>query len=178
MADGVVILPICLLFSWVSRAKLGKDITIVVVAAAGTILASVVVVSITQYNTKLREVTESHRLKKIEIYGEFEELVFSIFRMISMPDRLDLAKEEKSRLLHEAQAELEEKYSLFSKELLLWGAPDVINGWLVYMAKSRKVDARRGGKSYVSSYSQLALQGRCISSNEGRSKTLRCKRNI
>lgn len=125
----------------VTRAKADKEITVAIVAAAGTILASVVVVSITQYNAKVMEVAEAHRLKKIEVYSEFGDLVFSIFRMIKIPERSDLADEEKPALLAKAQADLEDRYSSFSKKLLLWGSPEVINSWLEFMARSRSIDS-------------------------------------
>lgn len=143
LSAGAVILLVGALLFWITRAGLQKDITVAVVAAAGTILASVVVVSITQYNTKQMEVAEAHRLKKVEVYSEFGDLVFSIFRMIKIADRTDIEDEQKKALLKGAQSELEEKYSSFSKKLLLWGSPEVINSWLVFMAKSRSVEANK-----------------------------------
>lgn len=123
----VIVVLIAAVVFGVTRAKAEKEITVAIVAAAGTILASVIVVSITQYNAKAMEVTEAHRLKKIEVYSEFGDLVFSIFRMIKIPNRPDIADEEKPVLLAQAQSDLEERYSSFSKKLLLWGSPEVIN---------------------------------------------------
>ena len=143
LAAGAVVLVVGALLFWITRAKLEKDITVAVVAAAGTILASVVVVSITQYNTKQMEVAEAHRLKKVEVYSEFGDLVFSIFRMIKIPDRPDLEDQEKQLMFQKSQAELEEKYLSFSKKLLLWGSPEVINAWLVFMAQSRSSEAHK-----------------------------------
>src|SRR5688572_3663980 len=128
---ALVILVSLLLF-WVSRANVEKDITVAIIAASGTILAAVIVVAITQYTAKLAEVTEEHRLKKTEVYSEFGDLVFLIFRTIKLPSRKDIPEEEKPRLLREAQGELEERYSSFSKKLLLWGSPEVIHTWLTF----------------------------------------------
>lgn len=139
-------MTIILLLLWAYRVQLEKDITVAIVAAAGTILASVVVVSITQYNTKRMEVTGAHRLNKIEVYSEFGDLVFSIFKMIKIPDRADLRNEDKTRLVSEAHAELENRYRSFSKKLLLWGSTDVITSWSIFRAKSREVDAEGGGE--------------------------------
>jgi hypothetical protein len=149
VALSAVVLMVAGLLFWVTRAKLEKDITVAVVAAAGTILASVLVVSFTQYNTKQMEVNEAHRLKKIEVYSEFGDLVFSIFQMTKIPNRKDLSDEEKTQALKEAQGKLEESYSSFSKKLLLWGSPEVINGWLIFTARSRSVDAEAGGEEAV-----------------------------
>lgn len=138
----LVFILICATLFWVARSKVDKDITVAIVAAAGTILASVVVVSVTQYNTKQMEVAESHRLPKIEVYSEFGDLVFSIFQMIKIPSRDDLSDEEKQELLRDSQSELEGKYSSFSRKLLLWGSPEVIQGWLKFMANSRSIDSQ------------------------------------
>lgn len=138
----LVLILICVILFWVGRANVEKDITVAIVAAAGTVLASVVVVSITQYNTKQMEVAETHRLQKIEVYSEFGGLVFSIFQMIKIPARSDLPDGEKQQLLRDAQSELERKYSSFSRKLLLWGSPEVIQSWLEFMANSRTIDAQ------------------------------------
>jgi len=138
----LVLILICLILFGVARSKVDKDITVAIVAAAGTILASVVVVSITQYNTKQMEVAETHRLQKIEVYSEFGDLVFSIFQMIKIPSRTDLPDDAKQELLRDAQSDLEKKYASFSRKLLLWGSPEVIQSWLKFMANSRSIDAQ------------------------------------
>lgn len=138
-----VVALVALLFFWAYRAKVEKDITVAIIAASGTILAAVIVVAITQYTTKLAEVTEEHRLKKTEVYSEFGDLVFLMFRMIKIPSRSDIAEEDKARLVQEAQAELEERYSSFSKKLLLWGSPEVIHSWLAFRENSRRIEAAK-----------------------------------
>lgn len=145
MAVVVVTLVVLvgLLFLWASQAKVQKDITVAIIAASGTILAAVIVVAITQYTTKLAEVTEEHRLKKTEVYSEFGDLVFLIFRMIKIPSRQDVPEAERALLVREAQNDLEARYSSFSKKLLLWGSPDVIHSWLRFMANSRRIEAAK-----------------------------------
>lgn len=137
-----VVIVIALLLFWAYRGNVEKDITVAIIAAAATILASVIVVSITQYTTKTAEVAEAHRLKKTEVYSEFGELVFRIFQMIKIPERQDLADKEKARLLLEANSQLQSQYSSFTKKLLLWGSPDVIHAWLSFMASSRAIDTQ------------------------------------
>lgn len=138
-----LVILVALLFLWASRANVEKDITVAIIAASGTILAAVIVVAITQYTTKLAEVTEEHRLKKTEVYSEFGELVFLIFRTIKIPSRQDVTEEDRLRLMREAQSDLETRYSSFSKKLLLWGSPEVIHSWLRFMANSRKIEAAK-----------------------------------
>lgn len=137
-----VVILVALLLLWAYRGNVEKDITIAIIAASATILASVIVVSITQYTTKTAEVSEAHRLKKTEVYGEFGGLVFSIFQMIKIPDRPDLAEEERDRLLREANLELQSQYSSFTKKLLLWGSPEVIHAWLSFMDSSRAINTQ------------------------------------
>jgi len=139
----ILVILVALLLLWASRAKVEKDITVAIIAASGTILAAVIVVAITQYTTKLAEVTEEHRLKKTEVYSEFGELVFLIFRTIKIPSRQDVTEEERVRLVRESQSELESRYSSFSKKLLLWGSPEVIHSWLRFMANSRRIEAAK-----------------------------------
>ena len=124
----------------IGKTKLEKEVTVAIIAAAVTLISSVLVVSITHYSTKTKEVAEAHRLKKTEVYGEFSDLVFSIFRLIKIPSREDLTPEERTQLELEARANLEERYSSFSKKLLLWGSPEVIDSWLEYLERSRSVD--------------------------------------
>lgn len=133
---AVVALLTALLF-WAYRAQMEKDITVAIIAGSATILASVIVVSVTQYTTTTAKVAEAHRLKKTEVYSEFGDLVFLIFQTIKTPNRPDLGDEAKVRLLAEEQARLQAQYSSFSKKLLLWGSPDVIHSWLAFTANSR-----------------------------------------
>jgi uncharacterized membrane protein len=74
-AIATVVVLVGLLLLWATRGGMEKDVVIAIVAASGTVLAAVIVVSITQYTTKLAEVKEEHRLKKTEVYGEFGDLI-------------------------------------------------------------------------------------------------------
>lgn len=137
-AIGSTVAIVFLLMLWVVRARVEKEITVAIIAAAGTLLVSVIVVAVTQYNAKLVEVAEQHRLKKTEVYSEFGDLVFQIFQMIKIADRTDLTEEEKLTSQTAAESDLQSRYSSFSKKLLLWGSPEVIHKWLAFREHARK----------------------------------------
>lgn len=137
-----VVILVTLLLLWAYRGNVEKDITVAIIAGSATILASVIVVSITQYTTKTAEVAAAHRLQKTEVYSEFGVLVFRIFEMLKIPARSDLPEKDKARLLREANSELQSQYSSFTKKLLLWGSSEVIHAWLSFMASSRAIDAQ------------------------------------
>ncbi len=114
-----------------------KDVVAPIIAGSATILAAVTVVVITQYNTKTREIRESHRLQKTGVYSEFSDLVFDIFMMIKIPSKPALSEAEKKSTMEQMQSHLQDKYMSFSKKLLLWGSPEVMGAWLAFRTYSQ-----------------------------------------
>jgi hypothetical protein len=119
-----------------------KEVTVAIVATVGTIMASVLTVALTSYDAKTRELEESHRIPKTEVYGKLSDLVLSIFTLIKIPERADLNEADKLTLRAKLQAQLEEDFLSVSKKLLVWGSPRVIQAWLRFRAYSRVVAAQ------------------------------------
>ena len=135
---GLAAVLTCLL-AW---AKPDNEITVAIVAAASTILAAVVTVALASYDAKTRELRESHRIPKAEVYGKLVEIVTSIFILIKIPSRADLNEVQKESEKAKLQAKLEDDYLSTSRQLLIWGSPDVIQAWLRFRAYSRVVAAQ------------------------------------
>lgn len=100
--------------------ELDEKVSVAVIAACATVFASVATVVYTQQRTKAREIDNSHRPQKVEIYKNFmEKAVVEVLR----------ASKEKRFDTPEFQKELEELFFKFTGDLMVWGSPAVIRAY-------------------------------------------------
>ena len=76
-----------------------------------------------QWRTRLREIAEAHRPKKIELYQKFMDEYVRILRE-SREGRLQIADQG-----GEPSEEFKEFYFSFNRDLILWGSAGVIRAW-------------------------------------------------
>jgi hypothetical protein len=100
--------------------ELDPKISTSIIAGMFTVFAGLSVVIITQRQTKLREIAEAHRQKKIDIYNDFIDLASSL--LASQNELMEVSPIEEKDLV--------KKLFKFKKEILLWGSPKVIKAEL------------------------------------------------
>lgn len=94
----VVVVAVCLAF-WAIYAKPEKEVVSAVLAGALAVSAAIVGAGLSHYSAKTREVEESHRLHKIEVYTEFTDLIVESFSKVTKMKGLS----EKERLVRQAE---------------------------------------------------------------------------
>jgi hypothetical protein len=119
---------------WAKKASPDKDVLVAVITASATFLTSVIVLAVTQADSKAKELREAHRVQKIEVYSEFSELIFMIFASVKVPAREDLEVSAKEALIKKTQEDLQTKYVSLNRKLLLWSSPEVMTAWLEFRA--------------------------------------------
>ena len=94
-------------------------------------IAGVITVTLTHYWTKKREIEETHRLRKSEIYRDFvQNAIVKSFQG---------AKQEQTQ--QEIAENLEDFIFSFVGALIVWGAPDVIHAYRQFQ-KSSETDLK------------------------------------
>jgi formate hydrogenlyase subunit 3/multisubunit Na+/H+ antiporter MnhD subunit len=66
------------MLSWITSQE--SDVAAAIIAAAATILAGIGAVIFSQQRTKTREIAESHRPKKVELYTKFVKKVMEVMQ--------------------------------------------------------------------------------------------------
>jgi len=117
---------------WLS--KLQKEILAALIGAVATTFVGIAAVIITQKQSKQRDIEESHRPKKVEIYKNFLDTVSRVFANYN-------DKVSKKGITDQ---ELIDYLVEYKTELLLWGSPLVIKRQLEY----EKI-ARENGNSFL-----------------------------
>ncbi|MED5388942.1 MAG: hypothetical protein VX793_08835 [Pseudomonadota bacterium] len=93
----------------------------------GPLLAALVGLTgilVTQWSSKSREIAESHRESKVKVY----DLFFDIIEMFLYESDRD----EKVMVDGELSPVAKRLFAEFSRGLLIWGSPGVIEAWLSY----------------------------------------------
>ncbi|SRR6266404_350794 len=111
-----------MLNSWRTLLSLDKSVIAAVVAASGTVLASVGAVVYSQRRTRESEIAEAQRPQKIEVYKNFMQFVVNVMRR-SMGETAGDAS------LSLPQSELEDFFFSFTRDIILWGSPNVISAY-------------------------------------------------
>lgn len=111
-------------------SKIQKEVLVALIGAIATISVGITVVIITQKQSKQREIEESHRPKKIEIYKKFLDAVSG--QMANQNE--NVSKKGMT------EQELVDYLVEFKTELLLWGSPSVIKNQLEF----EKVSSENG----------------------------------
>jgi hypothetical protein len=112
-------------FRWMIKGIVGFDekMAVAIIAACTTLFVSVVTVVYTQQKTKSREIANSHRPQKVEIYKRFmDKAVVGLLK----------ATREKRIERPEYQKELEELFFSFTGDVIVWGSPSVIRSYSAF----------------------------------------------
>lgn len=110
---------------WTITGLVGLDVKVAAAIIAGctTFLVSVASVVYTQQKTKSREIDNSHRPQKMEIYKRFmDKAVVGLLR----------SSKEKKIESPEFQKELEELFYKFTGDVIVWGSPAVIKAYTAF----------------------------------------------
>ena len=97
--------------------NLKSDLSVAIIAAAGTIIVSVLSLVMSKYMESRAVITQEIRTKKIPIY---EELISTIFRVLFAEK---LGQEPMS------EAELTKFFASFTEKLIVWGSDGVIKAF-------------------------------------------------
>ncbi len=108
--------------------KLQKEILAALIGAVATVFAGIAAVIITQRQSKQRDIEESHRPKKVEIYKKFLDTISGLMANHN----------EKVSKKGMTDQELIDYLVEFKTELLLWGSPLVIKRQLEYEKVARE----------------------------------------
>jgi hypothetical protein len=122
---------------WVNKASPDKEVFIAVIGASATVLTAVVVLVLTQADSKAKELREAHRSQKIEVYGEFNELIFLIFSHVKIAPPSTATQGSAEDPINKSQENLQSKSASFSRKLLLWGSPEVMAAWLKFREQAQ-----------------------------------------
>jgi hypothetical protein len=118
---------------YIALSAASPEITVAIIGAMATILVGISAVLISQAHERKRAAEEAHRLKKVEIYQGFIDL---ISRMIG-------ASNEHLLLKAPDEYELISFVFKFKSELLLWGSPKVIKAQINFENVSGSGDTKK-----------------------------------
>jgi hypothetical protein len=118
---------------YIALSAASPEITVAIIGAMATILVGISAVLISQAHERKRAAEEAHRLKKVEIYQGFIDL---ISRMIG-------ASNEHLLLKAPDEYELISFVFKFKSELLLWGSPKVIKAQINFENVSGSGDTQK-----------------------------------
>ena len=133
LALGLFLIAVALYLLWAGAsffihalASADPKISAAIIAAMTTVFVGLAAVIITQKQTKLREIEEAHRKKKVEIYQKFLTTVISLIA----------GENEKVTMKAPTEQELIDYLVGFKTDILLWGSPKVIKSQLDFEATS------------------------------------------
>jgi len=103
--------------------SLEANLAAAIIATAATVIVSVFGIVINQQQLKNREIAESHRPQKIELYMEFMNNIII--------KTLQLTKKEGTDFLNnqDVKKEMESFFQQFTGDLIVWGSPKVIKAY-------------------------------------------------
>lgn len=116
------------ILAWIMAQE--SQVAAAIIAFAGTIIAGIGAVVISQQRTKARDIAESHRPKKTELYSEFIRQVVGIMR-----DHKD-----KKELDSKASEKLEDFFFDFTTRVMLWGSPSVLQHYGAFRRIGQQAD--------------------------------------
>lgn len=114
-------------FNYISSVP--QELGAALVAAATTTIVATITVMVGRYFERKKELDALHRDKKTEIYEEFLKVFLEAF---GTSDGLD------GKTKSEADPDLEKLFREFSRKLVLWGGPQVLEAfaqWKEFMAE-------------------------------------------
>ena len=101
--------------------SLENELAASIVAASAAALIGLATVVYNQRKIKEREIAESHRPQKVEVYGRYMEMMFDLLRRTKEGPSVSKRKMPKALL---------DKMYGFRKDVILWGSPGVIQAYL------------------------------------------------
>ena len=110
-----------ILFAWIGSQD--SEVVKTIIVATATILAALVAVVVSQQWTKKREIAESHRQQKIDLYTPFIKMVM---------DQMQRQKNASSKDAAANTASIEEFFREFTMGLVLWGSPKFVRSYLKF----------------------------------------------
>lgn len=116
------------ILAWVMAQP--SQIAAAIIAFAGTIIAGIGAVLISQQRTKARDIAESHRPKKTDLYSDFITQVVGIMRDHKGKKELD----------GEAAKKLEDFFFDFTTRVMLWGSPGVLRHYGIFRRVGQQSD--------------------------------------
>ena len=116
------------LLAWVMAQP--SQIAAAIIAFAGTVIAGIGAVVISQQRAKARDISESHRPKKTKLYTEFITQVVGIMREHRGGKSLDAA----------ATTKLEDFFFNFTTRVMLWWSPSVLKHYGAFRRVGEKPD--------------------------------------
>lgn len=109
---------------------LDANIATAIVAASAMVIVSLITIVYNQRKTKEREIRESQRPQKIELYKRFmDEAVVSSMRLAGK-------RSDKSIDDEDVQKEIEEFFFKFTGDIIVWGSPKVIKAYIAFRASA------------------------------------------
>ena len=119
MAYGVWILA----FKFTAAiSKASPEVTAAIIGAMATVFGGIVIVLITQRHSHFQAAEEAHRLRKVDIYKSFIEVV----------SKMIASSNKKLSIKEPSQDELIEFAFRFKSDILLWGSPAVIKSYIAF----------------------------------------------
>jgi hypothetical protein len=140
---------------WGAISAASPEVTAAIIGSMATILVGISAVLISQAHERKRAAEEAHRLKKVEIYQGFIDII----------SRMMGASNENLSLKEPDQKELVNFVFKFKSDLLLWGSPKVIKAQINYETVSGSGDANKLFRSVNALY--LAIREDIGLSNSG-----------
>lgn len=114
--------------SWIMSQE--SQVAAAMIMLAGTVIVGVAAVVYSQQRAKARDTAETHRPKKVEVYGGF---IANLIRMIR-------SQKQGRSFEPKVHEEVENFFYDFTKDLMLWGSPTV----LLRYRSFRTVDSTSG----------------------------------
>jgi hypothetical protein len=142
MAYGTWLLLVAF-FNSITAAS--PEVTAAIVGAMATVLVGILAVLISQSHERKRSAEEAHRLKKVEMYQGF----------INMISRMIGARIEQLDLKEPEQKELVQFLFKYKSEILLWGSPKVIKAQIEFEAISSSGDHEKIFRAVNSMYAAI-----------------------
>jgi hypothetical protein len=104
--------------SWILAQE--SEIAASLIATLGSVLAASLAYIVGQERSKSRDIAEAHRPRKVELYDPF---------LTYMLDFMQKSAKGGSPANLNDNPELLKVFTTFTKDLMLWGSPDVIQAW-------------------------------------------------
>lgn len=115
------------LFAWIGSQ--GSEVITTVIAATATIIAALIAVVVSQQWTKKREIAESHRQQKIDLYTPFIKMVM---------DQMQRQKNSGSKDAAANLASVDKFFRKFTTDLVLWGSPKFVRSYLKFRKAAKE----------------------------------------
>ncbi len=134
---GLVFIAVIAYFLWVTGkffisifTAANPDTAVGILGAMTTVLVGLAAVIITQRQTKLREIEEAHRAKKVDMYEKYVKLIGSAIAI----DNKNITTK------HPSQQTLINGLASYHEKLILWGSPDVVKTQLEFRQASNEAN--------------------------------------